>query len=107
VVSLANPAGLVQSVAGRTGAVTLGKTDVGLAAVEDLSPAQILAPALDALDAMQQEVDAKFTLPPGGITEMSLIAEEMGLDVSKIVVMHTVRVLATIGLVPLLVTWFS
>lgn len=50
---------------------------------------------------------AMFSCTPGGITEMSLIAEEMGLDVSKIVVMHTVRVLATIGLVPLLVTWFS
>lgn len=45
-------------------------------------------------------VTALFSCTPGGIAEMGLIAQDMGLDTPKIVVMHTVRVLVTICLFP-------
>ena len=50
---------------------------------------------------------ALFSCTPGGITEMSLIAEEMHMDTAKIVLMHTCRLIATIGLVPIIVSLFG
>ncbi len=46
---------------------------------------------------------ALFSSTPGGITEMGIIAEEMGLDTPKIVLMHTIRIIAVIGMLPFLV----
>lgn len=43
---------------------------------------------------------ALFSCIPGGITETSIIAEELGLDTPKIVIMHTFRIVATISLMP-------
>lgn len=48
-----------------------------------------------------------FSCIPGGIAEMGLIAEEMGLDTPKIVVMHTCRVILTICVMPVLVKIFA
>jgi uncharacterized protein len=46
---------------------------------------------------------ALFSSTPGGITEMGIISEEMGLDTPKIVLMHTIRIIAVLGMLPFLV----
>ncbi len=46
---------------------------------------------------------ALFSSTPGGITEMSIISEEMGLDTPKIVLMHTCRIIAVLSILPSLV----
>ena len=46
---------------------------------------------------------ALFSSIPGGITEMSIISEEMGLDTPKIVLMHTCRIIAVLSILPSLV----
>ena len=43
---------------------------------------------------------ALFSSTPGGISEMGLISEELGLETPKIVLMHTVRILAVLGILP-------
>jgi len=43
-----------------------------------------------------------FSSVPGGITEMGIIAGEMGLNVPQIVMLHTCRIIAVIGMIPLL-----
>lgn len=48
-----------------------------------------------------------FSSTPGGIAEMGVIAEEMGLDTPKIVLMHTCRVIAVICMMPILMRLFS
>lgn len=48
-----------------------------------------------------------FSCIPGGIAEMGLIAEEMGLDTPKIVLMHTCRVIAVICVMPLIIKIFT
>ncbi len=45
---------------------------------------------------------AIFSATPGGITEMALISDELGLETPKIVVMHTFRILAVLGVLPLI-----
>ncbi len=45
---------------------------------------------------------AIFSATPGGITEMGLISDELGLETPKIVLMHTFRILAVLGVLPLL-----
>lgn len=46
---------------------------------------------------------ALFSSIPGGITEMSLISEELGLDTPRIVLMHTCRVIAVFCMLPVAV----
>lgn len=43
---------------------------------------------------------AIFSATPGGITEMALISDELGLETPKIVLMHTFRILAVLGVLP-------
>ncbi len=45
---------------------------------------------------------AIFSATPGGITEMALISDELGLETPKIVLMHTFRILAVLGVLPLI-----
>lgn len=45
---------------------------------------------------------ALFCCTPGGIVEMGLIADELGLDTPKIVMMHSCRLIAVICLMPLM-----
>lgn len=45
---------------------------------------------------------ALFSSTPGGISEMGLISEELGLETPKIVLMHTIRILAVLGVLPAL-----
>lgn len=47
-------------------------------------------------------VTCLFSAIPGGIAEMGLIAEEMGLDTPKIVLMHTCRVISVICIFPII-----
>jgi hypothetical protein len=63
----AYPASPVQSVAGRTGAVTLSKTDVGLTNVDNTS--DVNKPVSTAQAAA---IAAKYSLPVGGIPEADL-----------------------------------
>ncbi len=51
-------------------------------------------------------VTSLFSCTPGGIAEMGLIAQELGLDTPKIVVMHTCRVIAIICMFPIIMQWF-
>jgi len=50
---------------------------------------------------------AIFSATPGGITEMGLISEEMGLETPKIVLMHTFRILAVLGVLPLIAQYLG
>ncbi|MFA6682025.1 MAG: AbrB family transcriptional regulator [Sphaerochaeta sp.] len=50
---------------------------------------------------------ALFSATPGGITEMGLIADEMGLETPKIVLMHTFRILAVLGVLPLIAQYLG
>lgn len=50
---------------------------------------------------------ALFCCTPGGITEMGLIAEELGLDTPKIVLMHSCRLISVICLIPVLAHIFA
>ncbi|MDX9915389.1 MAG: AbrB family transcriptional regulator [Sphaerochaeta sp.] len=45
---------------------------------------------------------ALFCAAPGGIQVMGLIGEDLGLDPPKIVLLHTVRILGTLTIVPIL-----
>ncbi|MDT4762820.1 AbrB family transcriptional regulator [Sphaerochaeta sp. PS] len=45
---------------------------------------------------------ALFSATPGGIAEMGLISDELGLETPKIVLMHTFRILAVLGVLPLI-----
>ena len=45
---------------------------------------------------------ALFSSTPGGIQEMGLISDELGLETPKIVLMHTFRILAVLGVLPLI-----
>lgn len=49
---------------------------------------------------------ALFCCTPGGIAEMGLIAEELGLDTPKIVLMHSCRLISVICLIPVLAHLF-
>ena len=46
---------------------------------------------------------ALFGATPGGLQEMALLAEDMGLDVPKVSIIHIVRVIASLAVFPLLV----
>lgn len=50
---------------------------------------------------------ALFCCTPGGIVEMGLIAEELGLDTPKIVLMHSCRLIAVICLMPVMAHLFA
>lgn len=50
---------------------------------------------------------ALFCCTPGGIAEMGLIAEELGLDTPKIVLMHSCRLISVICLIPVLANIFT
>jgi hypothetical protein len=45
---------------------------------------------------------ALFSCIPGGITEMGIVAGELGLPVPQIAMMHTCRIIAVICVMPLL-----
>lgn len=53
------------------------------------------------------QVTALFSCVPGGITEMGLLAEDLGLDLPKITLAHTCRIIAVISLMPALVNLFA
>ncbi|MGE4453956.1 MAG: AbrB family transcriptional regulator [Sphaerochaeta sp.] len=48
-----------------------------------------------------------FSSTPGGIQEMGLISDELGLETPKIVLMHTFRILAVLGVLPLIAGLFG
>jgi hypothetical protein len=48
-----------------------------------------------------------FSSTPGGIQEMGLISDELGLETPKIVLMHTFRILAVLGILPLIAGLFG
>ncbi|MGE4583840.1 MAG: AbrB family transcriptional regulator [Sphaerochaeta sp.] len=50
---------------------------------------------------------ALFSATPGGIQEMGLISDELGLETPKIVLMHTFRILAVLGVLPLIAGLFG
>jgi len=50
---------------------------------------------------------AIFSATPGGITEMGLIADDLGLETPKIVLMHTFRILAVLGVLPLIAQYLG
>ena len=50
---------------------------------------------------------ALFSATPGGITEMGLISDELGLETPKIVLMHTFRILAVLGVLPLIAQYLG
>ena len=50
-------------------------------------------------------VTALFACSPGGLTDMSLIAEEMGADSLKVASMHTIRLVSVIALYPIIIDW--
>ncbi|NCC63702.1 MAG: AbrB family transcriptional regulator [Spirochaetia bacterium] len=50
---------------------------------------------------------ALFSATPGGIQEMGLISDELGLQTPKIVLMHTFRILAVLGVLPLIATFLG
>lgn len=50
---------------------------------------------------------ALFCCTPGGIVEMGLIAEELGLDTPKIVMMHSFRLITVICLMPFMAQLFA
>lgn len=50
---------------------------------------------------------ALFSATPGGIQEMGLISDELGLETPKIVLMHTFRILAVLGVLPILAGLFG
>lgn len=50
---------------------------------------------------------ALFSSTPGGIQEMGLISDELGLQTPKIVLMHTFRILAVLGALPFLAGLFG
>ncbi|WP_026506764.1 AbrB family transcriptional regulator [Butyrivibrio sp. MC2013] len=57
--------------------------------------------------AMISEIDLRTSLlclTPGGIQETSLLAADMGCDVSAVVVMHTIRLIVVICIFPLLLS---
>jgi membrane AbrB-like protein len=47
---------------------------------------------------------ALFCAAPGGVYVMGLIGEDLGLEPPKIVLMHTVRIMASLALLPILAT---
>ncbi len=47
-------------------------------------------------------ITSLFSCIPGGIAEMGIIADDLGLDTPKIIVMHTIRVIAVICFFPIL-----
>ncbi len=50
---------------------------------------------------------ALFSATPGGIQEMGLISDELGLETPKIVLMHTFRILAVLGVLPFIAGLFG
>ncbi len=48
-----------------------------------------------------------FSSTPGGIQEMGLISDELGLETPKIVLMHTFRILAVLGVLPFIAGLFG
>ena len=52
-------------------------------------------------------VTALFSSVPGGISEMGMIAEEMGLRVPDIILMHTCRLIVIISVLPQLIYIFT
>lgn len=77
-----------------------------LVIVEVLCMAFITAIAIRALTGLDMAT-CLFSSIPGGIAEMSMIAEDLGLDIPKIVVMHTCRVIAVICIMPQIVHLFA
>ena len=53
------------------------------------------------------KVTSLFSCVPGGIAEMGLIADEMGLDTPKIVAMHACRIICVICILPLLIHFLA
>lgn len=48
---------------------------------------------------------ALFSTSPGGLTDMSLLADSYGADSPKVVVMHTMRLVTVVTIVPLIIKY--
>ena len=69
--------------------------------VQVLVVAFVVAFLLHRLSGMEP-ASSLFSGIPGGLSEMGILAEEMGLDVPKIVLMHTCRLVTAVSMMPLL-----
>lgn len=78
---------------------------MGLVVVEVLCMAFITSWLIGKLTKLDRPT-ALFSCIPGGIAEMSLLSEELGLDTPKIVAAHTCRIITVIVLMPLLIRLF-
>ncbi|WP_051542066.1 AbrB family transcriptional regulator [Clostridium lundense] len=52
-------------------------------------------------------VTALFSSAPGGITDMTLISEAYGADISKVALLHLMRLLSVITILPFLIKIFT
>ena len=52
-------------------------------------------------------VTALFSCSPGGLSEMTIIADSYGADVSKVVLIHLIRILSVILFFPIVITFFA
>lgn len=94
---------------------------MGMAQVKGLSvvaiPALLLVLALAAINLLLgfavshfTELDlttSLFASAPGGVSDMSIIASELGADPAKVAAMQTLRLIVVVALFPTLVTWIA
>lgn len=52
-------------------------------------------------------VTALFSCAPGGLTDMTLISEAYSADTPKVALLHLVRLLTVITVMPLVIGWFA
>ncbi len=52
-------------------------------------------------------VTALFSSAPGGLTDMTLISDAYGADTPKVALLHLVRLLTVISVLPLVIGWFT
>ena len=50
---------------------------------------------------------ALFSCSPGGLTEMTIIADSYGADLSKVVLVHLIRILSVILFFPIVIVFFA
>lgn len=63
----------------------------------------LVAAAIVAKTTGMDIVTALFSCAPGGLTDMSLIAEEMGAHSLKVAGIHTIRLVAIVALYPIII----
>jgi membrane AbrB-like protein len=52
-------------------------------------------------------ITALFSSAPGGLTDMTLISEAYGADISKVALLHLVRMITVIMILPLIIKLFT